>query len=66
MKWKNTCFAFKEIAELCKAELDKARVKTGDIFTDIDGCRVRYYLPWMAIGKEQYEIALTIVCKHIE
>lgn len=37
MKWKNTCFAFKEIAELCKAELDKARVKTGDIFTDIDG-----------------------------
>lgn len=66
MKWENTCFVYKEIAELCKDELDRAGIKTGDIFVDSIGCRVRYYLPWLAVGEKQYEIALRIVCAHID
>lgn len=66
MKWENTCFAYKETAEQCKIDLVNADIKTGNIIVEADGMRIRYYVPWMAIGKEQYETALKIVCSHLD
>ena len=66
MKWENTCFAYKETAEQCKADLDAAGIRTGEIIVDADGMRIRYYVPWLAIGKEQHETALKIICSHLD
>lgn len=62
MKWHNTAFKFKEIAELTKKELDDAGIKT-DLYTAGDGY---WYVAWMPIGGEQYNEALKIVTAHID
>lgn len=61
MKWINTAFQFKDIAELCRKELDEAGIKVGQIFLD-DG---RYYVPWMPMSQSEYEAGVQIVCEHI-
>lgn len=62
MKWKNANFQFEDIAELFKSDLEKAGIRTGDIFIVGDG---RYYVPYMPIGDKQKQQALLILESHI-
>lgn len=61
MKWCNTSFKYKDIAELCKNELTEAGIKVGSIFLD-DGY---WYVPWMPMSKAEYGAGVQIVCEHI-
>lgn len=62
MEWHNTAFKFEDSAKLCKKELDEAGIKT-DYYIIGDGY---YYIGWMPIGKEQFEIGLKIIVAHID
>ena len=62
MKWKNTAFKFKDIADLTKKELDEAGIKTDAVFHTGEGY---WYVPWMVMSEEQEQIALHIICQHI-
>lgn len=63
MKWKNTAFKFKDIAELTKRELDEAGIKT-DLFRTGDDDY--WYVGWLAIGEAQNRKALEIITQHID
>ncbi len=62
MKWENTAFKFKDIAELTKKELDEAGIKT-DLYITGDGY---WYVGWLAVGEEQMRKALEIITTHID
>lgn len=61
MKWRNTCFKDKDIAELCRNELAEAGIKVGDVFLNDE----RWYVPWMPMSKAEYEAGVHVVCQHI-
>lgn len=62
MKWHDTAFKHKEIAELTRDELVTAGIRA-DFFITGDGY---YYVGWRPLGKEQYQKALEIVSSHID
>lgn len=62
MKWRNTAFKCKSIAELTKKELDEAGIKT-DLFITGDGY---WYVGWLAVGEVQIQKALDIITSHID
>ena len=62
MKWKNGKFQYEDIAMQFKTDLERAGIKTGDIFIVGDG---RYYVPYLPVGKEQEEEAMLILESHI-
>lgn len=61
MKWRNTRFQHKDIAELCRNELAEAGIKVGDVFLNDE----HWYVPWMPMSKAEYETGVHVVCQHI-
>lgn len=60
MKWINTAFQFKNIAELCRKEMTEAGLKTDLFFND-----EKWYVAWMPMSKSDYETGVKILCNHI-
>lgn len=60
MRWINTAFQFKDIAELCCNEMTEAGIKT-DMFFSYG----KWYVAWMPMSEAQYETGIQVVCKHI-
>lgn len=60
MKWINTAFQFKDIAELCRKEMIEAELRTNLFFSD-----GKWYVAWMQTSKSEYETGVQIVCEHI-
>ena len=63
MKWHNTAFKFKDIAEQTKKEMDEAGIKTDFFRTGDDDY---WYVGWCPIGEAQYRKALKIITQHID
>ena len=60
MNWINTAFQFKDIAELCRNEMNEAGIKA-DMFFSYG----KWYIAWMPMSKAEYETGIQIVCKYI-
>lgn len=61
MKWINTAFKCRDIAELCRSDLIGAAIRVGEIFS----CDGRYYVPWLPFSESEYDIGVQVVSKHI-
>lgn len=64
MKWHDTAFKFRDIAELCKKHLEEGGIKTGEIFRT--GENDYWYVPWQPRSKAEYNLACSIVAEHID
>lgn len=64
MKWRNTAFKFRDIAELCKKHLEEEGIKTGEIFRT--GENDYWYVPWQPRSKAEYHLACSVVAEHID
>ncbi len=60
MKWINTAFQFKDIAELCRNEMTETELRTDLFFND-----GKWYVAWMPTSKIEYEKGVNILCKYI-
>lgn len=64
MKWHDTAFKFRDIAELCKNHLEEEGIKTGEIFRT--GENDYWYVPWQPRSKAEYNLACSVVAEHID
>ena len=66
MEWQINSFLSREIAELCKAHLERAGIETDSISSESNGMQVFYDVYWLPDSLEQERIGLKIVCSHID